>query len=53
MAEAAIGVIYGGITIAILIRSRNKLFFLAFLAVGGLNIGLLQLLKILIGPGES
>lgn len=47
MIEAAIALIYGGIAAGFLIRSRDKLFFWLFVAVGGFNIGLLQLLKIL------
>jgi len=46
MIEAVVVLLYGSIAVAFLIRSRDKLFFSAFLAVGGLNIGLLQLLKI-------
>jgi len=47
MTETAIALVYGGIAVAFLIRSRDKLFFWTLVAVGGLNIGLLQLLKIL------
>ena len=46
MAEATIAVVYGGIAVAILIRSRDKLFFWLFVAAGGFNIGLLQLFRI-------